>query len=136
MGELTSVVADGASGGSASDDRSSDVAADAVYSTSLGLLTKGPTSSGVKAAKAAKRSKHAKSQAGTDDEPGSITALVAVVSEMGSSRSAAQTGNTAVLERQVAMQEADLRLRTLQILNGQGSFASTDERLTVESAAR
>jgi hypothetical protein len=67
--------------------------------------------------KAAKRSKHAKSQAGPDDEPGSITALVAAVSEMGSSRSAAQAGNTAVLERQVAMQ-ADLRLRTFQVLYG------------------
>jgi hypothetical protein len=30
-----------------------------------------------------------------------------------------------VLKRQVAMQEADLRLRTFQVLYGQGSFADT-----------
>jgi hypothetical protein len=114
MGELTPVVADGAAGGSVSDDRSNDVADGAVDPTSLGLLTKRPKSIGVKAAKAAKRSKHAKAQAGPDDEPGSITALEAAVSEMGSSRSTAQAGNTAVLERQVAMQEADLCLRAFR----------------------
>jgi hypothetical protein len=100
MGELTPVVAHGAAGGSVSDDRSSDVAAGAADPTSLGLPTKRPTSSGVKAAKAAKRSKHANSQTGPDDEPSLITALVAAVSEMRSSRLAAQAGNTAVLERQ------------------------------------
>jgi hypothetical protein len=136
MGELTPVVADGTAGGSAGDDRFSDVAAGAVDPTSLGLLTKRPTSSGVKATTAAKRSRHAKSQAGPDDEPRSITALIGAVFEMGSNRSAAQATNTAVLERQVAMQEADLRLRTFQVLYDQGSFASTVERHTVESAMR
>jgi hypothetical protein len=42
----------------------------ATHNTSLGLVTKRPKSSGVKAAKAAKRSNYAKSQAGLDDEPG------------------------------------------------------------------
>jgi hypothetical protein len=136
MDELTLVVADGAAGGAAGADPSSNVAASGVNPISLGLLAKRPTSSGVKAAKAARAAKRTKAQAGPDDEPGLMTALVAAVSDLGSSRTAAQAGNTAALERQSSIQEADLRLRTSQVLYGEGSSASTDERQAVESAMR
>jgi hypothetical protein len=55
---------------------------------------------------------------------------------MESSRSSGQAANAAALERRVAVQEADLRLRTFQVLYGQGSSASVDERRAVESAMR
>jgi hypothetical protein len=122
MDKLTPVVADGAAGG--------------VDPISRGLLAKRPRSSGVKAAKAARAGKCAKAQAGAEEEPGSMTALAAPVSNTGSNRSAAQAGNTAVLERQIAVEEADLRLRTFQVLYGEGSSASTDERQAAESAMR
>jgi hypothetical protein len=135
MEELTPVVAEGA-GGAAVDELTNDGAAGGVEPISHGLLTKRPSSGGVKSTKAAKRAKHAKTQAGADAELYSMNSLVTAVSDMESSRSSGQAANTAALERQVAVQEADLRLRTFQVLYGQGSSASSDERRTVESAMR
>jgi hypothetical protein len=136
MDKLTPVVADGPAGGATGDDLSRAVAASGVDPISLGLLAKRPASGGVKAAKAAKRTKHTKTRVGPDDEPGSMTALAAAVSDMGSSRSAAQDNYTAALERHTALQEADLKLRTFQVLCGQGLSASIDEWQAVESALR
>jgi hypothetical protein len=67
MEELTPVVADGA-GGAAVDDLASDTAAGGVEPISHGLLTKRPTSGGVKSAKAAKRALPTKAQVGIDAE--------------------------------------------------------------------
>jgi hypothetical protein len=90
----------------------------------------------VKAAKSAKRAKHSKIHTGSDADVGSMSALVAAVSEMGSSRSTGQADNTAILERQVAVQEADLRLRTFQLLYSEGSSASHQERNAMQSSMR
>jgi hypothetical protein len=55
---------------------------------------------------------------------------------MGSSRSAGQAENVAIPERQVAVQEVDLRLLTFQILCGKGSSASNNKRKAVEFSMR
>jgi hypothetical protein len=49
-----------------------------------------------------------------------MNALVIAVSDIRSSLSTDRAANTAALGRQVAVQEADLRIRTFQILYGSG----------------